>query len=106
MFQFHVQGGELSCQMYQRSADMFLGVPFNIASYSLLTCIMAQLLNMTPGDFVWTRRDCQQYQNQFDKVREQMKSSPKHDETVSTTKTEKSIIRISRYRTGSGSHVF
>ena len=86
MFQFHVQGGELSCQMYQRSADMFLGVPFNIASYSLLTCIMAQLLNMTPGDFVWTGGDCHIYQNHFDQVREQIKRSPKPLPTISMPK--------------------
>ena len=86
MFQFHVQGGELSCQMYQRSADMFLGVPFNIASYGLLTCIMAQLLNMTPGDFVWTGGDCHIYQNHFDQVREQIKRSPKPLPTISMPK--------------------
>ena len=86
MFQFHVQGGELSCQMYQRSADMFLGVPFNIASYSLLTCIMAQLLNMTPGDFVWTGGDCHIYQNHFDQVREQINRSPKPLPTISMPK--------------------
>ena len=86
MFQFHVQGGELSCQMYQRSADMFLGVPFNIASYSLLTCIMAQLLNMAPGDFVWTGGDCHIYQNHFDQVREQIKRPPKPLPTISMPK--------------------
>jgi dihydrofolate reductase/thymidylate synthase len=84
--QFYVANGELSCQMYQRSADMFLGVPFNIASYSLLTCIMAQLLNMTPGDFVWTGGDCHIYQNHFDQVREQIKRSPKPLPTISMPK--------------------
>ena len=86
MFQFHVQSGELSCQMYQRSADMFLGVPFNIASYSLLTCIMAQLLNMSPGDFVWTGGDCHIYQNHFDQVREQIRRFPKPLPTISMPK--------------------
>jgi thymidylate synthase len=86
MFQFHVQDGELSCQMYQRSADMFLGVPFNIASYSLLTCIMAQLLNMKPGDFVWTGGDSHIYKNHFDQVKEQIKRAPKPAPTISIPK--------------------
>jgi len=77
MFQFHVQDGELSCQLYQRSADMFLGVPFNIASYSLLTYIMAKLLNLKPGDFIWTGGDCHIYQNHFEQVKEQIKREPK-----------------------------
>lgn len=77
MFQFHVQDGELSCQLYQRSADMFLGVPFNIASYSLLTYIMAKLLNLKPGDFIWTGGDCHIYQNHFDQVNEQIQREPK-----------------------------
>ena len=79
MFQFHVQDGELSCQLYQRSADMFLGVPFNIASYSLLTCIMAKLLNLKPGDFVWTGGDCHIYQNHFEQVKEQIKREPREE---------------------------
>jgi thymidylate synthase len=77
MFQFHVQDGELSCQLYQRSADMFLGVPFNIASYSLLTYIMAKLLQLKPGDFIWTGGDCHIYQNHFEQVKEQIKREPK-----------------------------
>ena len=86
MFQFHVQDGELSCQMYQRSADMFLGVPFNIASYSLLTCIMAQLLQMKPGDFIWTGGDSHIYKNHFDQAKEQIKRSPKPAPTISIPK--------------------
>jgi len=77
LFQFHIQDGELSCQLYQRSADMFLGVPFNIASYSLLTYIMAKLLKLKPGDFIWTGGDCHIYQNHFEQVKEQLTRTPK-----------------------------
>lgn len=76
LFQFHIQDGELSCQLYQRSADMFLGVPFNIASYSLLTHIFAQLLNLKVGDFVWTGGDCHIYQNHMEQVKEQITRTP------------------------------
>ena len=77
LVQFHVQDDELSCQLYQRSADMFLGVPFNIASYSLLTHIFAQLLNLKPGDFVWTGGDCHIYQNHMKQVKEQIAREPR-----------------------------
>ena len=76
MFQFHIQDKELSCQLYQRSADMFLGVPFNIASYSLLVCILSEILNLKPGEFIWTGGDCHIYNNHHDQVREQIKRRP------------------------------
>ena len=72
MSQFDVTDGRLSCQLYQRSCDMFLGVPFNIASYSLLTHIIARECGLTVGDFVWTGGDCHIYNNHFDAVREQL----------------------------------
>ena len=89
MFQFYVQGGELSCQLYQRSADMFLGVPFNIASYSLLTHMFAQILNLKPAEFVWTGGDCHIYKNHFTQVEEQVKRKPKSPPTLLMPKITK-----------------
>ena len=71
-FQFYVADGKLSCQLYQRSADMFLGVPFNIASYALLTLMLAQQVGLEPGEFVWTGGDCHIYDNHVEQVERQL----------------------------------
>ena len=77
LFQFYVSDGKLSCQLYQRSADIFLGVPFNIASYALLTMMIAQVAGLEPGDFVHTLGDAHIYSNHFEQARLQLTRTPK-----------------------------
>ena len=75
-FQFYVNEGRLSCNLYQRSADAFLGVPFNISSYSLLTCMIAQVCGLEPGEFVWTGGDCHLYLNHMEQAKMQIEREP------------------------------
>jgi thymidylate synthase len=76
LFQFYVAEGKLSCQLYQRSCDIFLGVPFNIASYALLTHMLAQQCDLGVGDFIWTGGDCHLYTNHLEQADEQLKRDP------------------------------
>ncbi|MFZ9097037.1 MAG: thymidylate synthase [Methylophilaceae bacterium] len=91
-FQFYVANNKLSCQLYQRSADIFLGVPFNIASYALLTLMIAQVVNLEPGEFVHTLGDAHIYSNHFDQVNEQLKRQPKELPTIHINSNVKNIF--------------
>jgi thymidylate synthase len=91
-FQFYVADGKLSCQLYQRSADIFLGVPFNIASYALLTHIVAQQTNLEVGEFIWTGGDCHLYSNHMDQVSEQLSRNPLPLPTLNIVRKPDSIF--------------
>lgn len=91
-FQFYVNNNKLSCQLYQRSADSFLGVPFNIASYSLLTHMIAQQCDLDVGDFIWTGGDCHIYNNHIEQVKLQLSREPKKLPTLKILRKPNSIF--------------
>lgn len=92
LFQFEVHDGRLSCQLYQRSADMFLGVPFNIASYALLTHMIAQQTDLEVGDFIWTGGDCHIYDNHHEQVTRQLAREPFAYPTLRITRRPESLF--------------
>ncbi len=92
LFQFYVADNKLSCQLYQRSADVFLGVPFNIASYALLTMMVAQVCDLDVGDFIWTGGDTHIYSNHYEQVATQLAREPRELPTMKINPTVKSIF--------------
>ena len=94
MFQFYVADGRLSCQLYQRSADVFLGVPFNIASYALLTAMVAQVTGLEPGDFVHTLGDAHLYSNHLDQARLQLTREPR---ALPTLRLDPSVTELDAF---------
>jgi thymidylate synthase len=92
LFQFYVADGKLSCQLYQRSADIFLGVPFNIASYALFTLMVAQVCDLVPGDFVWTGGDCHLYSNHLEQARLQLSREPRQRPAMKLNPAVKDIF--------------
>jgi thymidylate synthase len=92
LFQFYVADGKLSCQLYQRSCDTFLGVPFNIASYALLTMMIAQVTGLQAGEFIWTGGDTHLYSNHFEQVNEQLSREPKSAPTMNINPDVKDLF--------------
>jgi thymidylate synthase len=96
LFQFYVSEGKLSCQLYQRSADVFLGVPFNIASYALLTHLVAHVCDLHVGTFVHTFGDVHIYNNHFEQIHQQLSRTPKQLPTLTIRTEQKNLFAITR----------
>ena len=92
MFQFYVADGRLSCQLYQRSADLFLGVPFNIASYAFLSTMIAQQTDLSVGELIWSGGDCHIYTNHLEAVNQQLSREPRELPTLKLLRRPKSLF--------------